>query len=235
MMRNTTILGAVALLGLLASPSFATVTIVSDNSDPQAILNYGNIYTTGADMDGMKVTVTYADATTQVFTWATTVTPGGGVSGGGFSLDYPGSDTYFASPPWTLSNTGKAITDVKLDGFPGLTLFDQTNPDPGTANSPGQTFTLLSGATNEDLTVTYSGPIGVDGAPPIGPPTDVYRWLDIAFSTPYTGTLTYQADTDNFGEVAPTGVPEPAPMMIMGLGVLMMGGLIARKRLGFKS
>lgn len=236
MMRNTTILGAIALVGLVAGPTLAgSVTVKTDDTTPQAILHYGDHTTSGAQMDGMTVAVTYSDATTQTFTWATTTTPGGGVSGGGFSLGYPGSDTFQDSPPWTLTNTGKAITDVKLDGFPGLTLFDKTPPTNGTDNSPGKTFTLLSGAASENLTVTYSGPIGVDGLPPIGPPTDVYRWLDISFSTPFSGTLTYAADTDNFAAISVTPVPEPAPILIMGLGILMMGGLIARKRLGLKA
>jgi len=214
----------------IAPPSMATVYVITDNSTPQPIQTYGNIYTSGADMDGMIVDVTYSDNTHADFTWATTTDPGGGASGGGFSLAFAGSDTFFT--PWTLSNTGKAITDVKVDGFPGLTLFDKLIPySNGTANSPGETFQLKSGGTGYNITATYSGPVGVGGAPPFGPPTDVYRWLDIGFSKPFTNSqITFLADTDNIGSPA---VPEASSKISFGL-LLALGlgwvGIAARRK-----
>lgn len=229
MIRCTTTLGTISLLGLIAAPSMATVTIFTDTSTPQAIVKYGNIYTSGADMDGMLVDVTYSDNTHGEFTWATTTNPGGGVSGGGFSLAFAGSDTFFT--PWTLSNTGKGITDIKLDGYPGLTLFDRTPPTDGTAGSPGKTFVLQTGGTGYHMSVTYSGPIGVGGAPPIGPPTDVYRWLDIGFTNkPFANSnLSFLADTDNI--VLPA-VPEASSKISFGLLLALgLGGvMIAAKR-----
>jgi hypothetical protein len=236
MMRNTTILGAIALIGLFAGPTFAdTVTIVKDNSDLEHIADYGNIVTGGADMVGLTATVTYVGGSTVVYTYAKTGAQSGAATGGNFSLGVTGPDTYFSTTPWTLSNTGSpAIVDVKLDSFAGDTVFDSLDPDPGTFNSKGTNFAVLSDSGTHAIVATYSGEVSLAGAAPLG---DVYRYLDVNFGTtnPFTGTLSFTQDTDNVPTPPLTGVPEPAPMMIMGLGVLMMGGLIARKRIGLKA
>ncbi len=237
MTRTTSILGAAALLGLVAAPSFAgTVSVVKNNTDQENASDYKDVKTSGAMMAGTTATVSYVGGATQTYTWAAIPADGstaGGVSGGGFSLEVKGADTY--NDPFTLMNSGTPITNIFLDGFPGNTLFDSTNPSPGTAGSPGEDFKVVSGGAPYNITATYSGEVAIPPNPAVG---DVYRYLNINFGpNGFTGTgnngLSFLADTDTVGQVST--VPEPAPFTIVGVGVVMMAGLIARKRRSLKA
>ena len=190
-------------------------------------------------MAGITATVTYVGGATTTYTYAATGPQSGSAGGGGLALSATGPDTFhFTGPsatPFTLTNTGTGVTNILLDAFPGHSVFDRTDPSPGTAGSIGADFQVLSGLGNYNIVATYQGEVAV---PPAGPVGDVYRYLDINFgtATPFTGsTLTFGADTDNVKFPGVATVPEPAPLTIVGVGVLMMAGLIARKRRSLKA
>lgn len=81
----------------------------------------------GADMAGMQVTVTYADATTDTATWMATGSVSGAAVGTGWSLTESG-DTLNQpglGAAWTLDNTsGQAITALEIDAWAAQVFFD---------------------------------------------------------------------------------------------------------------
>lgn len=76
---------------------------------------------------------------------------------------------------------GNGIMAVKLGGPGSVIGFDRTNPNPGTiGSSTGRDVTFRPSVGGWVLRASYSEPIGVGAAPPVG---DVYGQLTLAFST----------------------------------------------------
>ncbi len=154
----------------------------------------------GAGMAGMTVTADFG-VTTDTATWIS-AGPQAGRTGPsnvkGWSLEQDG-DT--SAQHWTLINdTGKNLRSVTIDGMPGATIFDMTNPNPGTTGSAnGRTFTpAAGGALRLDMIVTYRDRVRLlTASSAVG---DLYRKLEIAFTKkgPFKsgGRLKFFADTD---------------------------------------
>ena len=109
-------------------------------------------------------------------------------------------------------------------------MFDIVYGDYLTPNSAnGRPFTLVDAGTyNGDITVTYSGPVSLTGDSFYG---DLYRYMTIAFSESFAGTLTFLSDTDNAslqGDINPS-VPAPGALLLAGIGSAMVRFLRRRQ------
>ena len=218
------------LCGLMAAVSTlpaAAATISFDNSTPQSTAALTGIATSGDMMDGMLVTVT-SGAGSITTAWADGAAGCGSAAGslGGFNWSLAECGDTFVFP-WTFTaDAGAGITSFFVDAGIGGTVFDMTEPFVGTAGSAqGLTFTTASTLA---INVTFSGPVGVGGAPPVG---DLYRYMQVSFGSPFAGSLSFSQDADNlvFRDITPTTpVPEPASMLMLGGG--LAAAAIRRRR-----
>ena len=206
-----TIAVSILIIGVLTSGSFGAVTIDRVNVNPQRTTALAQFNTTGDDMAGMQLRVNGTDTAT----WAITGAEAGGATGTGWSLTETG-DTGLAD--WTLSSS-IGMQTLFIDAGPGDTVFDTI---PGVVDTPGSEvgipFELQdSGGFDGDIRVTYTGPVRLTGAAFAG---DLYRFMRVEFTTPFTGTLTFRADTDNAavrGDIIPV-IPAPGALVLASLG-----------------
>jgi hypothetical protein len=183
-------------------------------------------FTTYGDMmNGMTVTATFSDGSSQTAIWATTGANAGAASGTDpWSLALSG-DTW--SSAWTLTNSRTdfvGLVSLAIDAGYGDSVFDiDWSPYPGTEGSAdGNTFDRTS-SNNFDVIATYSNLVALTGDAPVG---DLYRNLSLSFVSPagapvgLFGSMTFKADTDNLlfsGDIVPT--PEPATLLLLGFGL----------------
>ena len=182
-------------------------------------------YSTYGDMmDGMTVTATFSDGSSQTAIWADTGAGAGAASGAlPWSLALSG-DTW--SSAWTLTNsrTDFGLVSLAIDAGDGDAVFDiDWSPYPGTDGSAdGNTFDRTS-SNNFDVVATYSNLVALTGFAPVG---DLYRNLSLSFVSAagapvgLFGSMTFLADTDNLsisGDIVPT--PEPATLLLLGFGL----------------
>lgn len=214
---------------LMAGSAFAgSVTVNFDAGTTNQTTALTGFSTDGSMMGGMKITAYFSDNSSQTETWATTGTGAGGASGTGWSLGESG-DTFGGN--WTLSNTGTlGITRLLIDAGPGNTVLDTTfGGATGTPGSElGMDFAVVSGGDPYAITATYSNLVALTGFAPVG---DLYRDLDIAFDVGLTGSLVFNADTDNIkfaGDIAP--VPIPGALLLLGTGLLSLAGYGYRRK-----
>jgi hypothetical protein len=238
-MRNLFFMMMVMVLTvLMAGPALANqVSVNFDAGNTNYITEVEQYTTTGDLMAGMLVTATFENDNSEQVTWEpdTSITGAGIASGTGWSLAESG-DTFLEN--WTLQNTSASpISEIRIDPFPGYTVFDTTFPDQnnnpqfGTTNSEyGWTFDVVnSSPANFDISATYRDAVALDGTAPVG---DLYRYLDIVFNNGiYLGEddyIQFGADTDNvsFGNFIPT--PLPGTFLLLGSGLL---GLVGFRRI----
>lgn len=223
-MRNLAKLGGLPSLifagCLFATSASAVVVINKDATTVDPIPGLTNFQTFGDLMVGMSVTATFSDAGAITAIWGATGAGAGGAFDAGWSLVESG-DTF--SSPWTftfLSDSLGQLTSLVLDGTPGLTVFDTTEPNTGTPGSAQGLDFVFSGAPDFDVTATYSNIVSIIPEDPVG---DIFHILSIDFGAdgPRTGSFAFLQDTDNDSRLVQT--PEPGMLGLLGLALVGFG------------
>jgi hypothetical protein len=193
-------------------------------------------------MIGTKVTAGFADGTSETVIWGTISPTAGAAIGTGIYVGVAG-DTFNAT--WLLYNlnTTSLLTSLWIDAGAGNTVFDRTNPAPGTNGSAsGRDFTDGSGAAvSGSIVVTYSKAVALTGFSPLG---DLFALMSLDLTGLTGGGLSssvvngywFRQDTDNLslaGDLVPIAeTPIPGAVFLMG-SVLAAGagfGAWRRKR-----
>lgn len=216
-------LAALMAIGASAAHAAAVPANVSTTPGSAFATPVVNTSSNGATMDGMLVTVTFADATTSAGIWAATGITSGGAFADGWSLALDGSSI---NHPWGLSNTGSrgAIVGFAIDAAPGSTSFDVVFGDELTPDSlTGWPFGTVTDslATVTGAEAVYSNRLFVGGSFH----GDMYEMLSVSLvgGLQANGVLEFLADTDSAQRGSITSsVPEPQThaLMLAGLGML---------------
>jgi hypothetical protein len=244
-LRYISLLAFAALVGA-ARPADAGVILQATAGTPQTATGITDIMLP-AGLNGSVVTAHFADGSSETRVWS-----GSGVSGTGWALSLTlNINTFFS--PWQLSNTRTvgqsplAITSIDMDAGTSKSVFDRTNPSPGTsASNLGEDLAQLNrnggaGGNNIDMRVTYSDIVQSGSNPPLG---DLYRLMTIEFGTIAGGTFTpggfTSANTTPASIINPNGAlnflqdtdpvqtltaaPEPSSLALLALGGLGLAG-----------
>ena len=217
-MRLILIAAAAAMISVSALALPVTPVITTTPGAPYNTDALTGFTTTGANMAGSRVRVTFSDLSTETATWATTGPAAGEARGSDFLLALDG-DSFVAT--WTLTNIGPdlGIVAFSFDGVPGNTVFDIVSgptDSPGSAN--GQPLSNADSQYPGDISVLYTNRLTVGGIFY----SDLYTRLEVSgFVIAPDYQLTYVSDTDNaLGKI---DVPAPASFGLFGLGVTMLG------------
>ena len=203
----------------------ANIDIVKSSDNPHETANGLRSDTTsrGVDLDGSKITATYADGTTETLTWrAFDAYTFGGATGTDIQMSY-GYD-------WHELTTTKILTSLTIDLQPSSSVFDinfdyddypVSDSTPGSLN--GFPFTLAPEYedTVGDLTVTYSGIVNIAGSPAVG---DLYTTMVVDFSKlpggGLVGDLRWNSDIDTMRDAGDL-VPLPSSIPCVARGTLI--------------
>lgn len=238
MIKRRTHWRTLIILSVLAITSFQAQAVIYevDWSVPDSITGLSYYATTGAMMDGMRVTATFSNSTSETLSWSDMGAAMGGVVGKGWSLTLDGDSFY---DYWEFENTtGVGLVSLLLEGQHGLTVFDRTFRIGGWATKG----TEDSGYGRDYLEVTppgakgmsymklskaiYSRPVGIGAKAPVG---DIFYSLEIKFGeedndkwvpVPVAGNWLFDQDTDN--EIRHS-ISEPTSIALLSLGVFGLG------------
>lgn len=157
----------------------------------------------GVDLEGAKVTLIFADGTSETLTWHATdpYTNGAAV----------GDDTQMSfGYDWHQLETTKPLASMEIDLQPASSVFDTTrtsddDPNGGSTPSSLEGFPFRLGEESQDLAgdleVTYSGIVNLAGSPPAG---DLFTTMTVDFSGlpegGLLGSLRWDSDIDTMRE-----------------------------------
>ncbi|AZV80920.1 hypothetical protein EBB79_23625 (plasmid) [Parasedimentitalea marina] len=161
----------------------------------------------GVDLEGARVTVNYADGTSEVLTWeALDPYTNGGASGSGIEM--------FFGDNWHELSTTKLVASIEIDLTPANSVFDTTttlDSDPLGGSTPGSKigypFELSpeNSDLSDDISITYSDIVNLAGSPAAG---DLYTTMLIDFSAlpggGFLGDLEWKTDIDTMEDSTQT-------------------------------
>lgn len=187
----------------------------------------------GVDLDGARITATYADGSTETLTWhAFDPYTFGGASGDNIEMSY-GYD-------WHNLTTTKLLASIKIDLQPASSVFDTTldyedYPDGNSTHGSKNGFPFHLEPDYEDIagniTVTYSGIVNLAGSPAVG---DIYTTMVIDFTQlsegGLLGKIRWNSDIDTLEKPGDL-VPTCATCLVRGALVTTEHGDIAVEKL----
>ena len=161
----------------------------------------------GVDLDGARITVTYADGTVETLTWeALDPYTNGGATGTDIEMFYGDN--------WHDITTTKLVASIQIDLTPANSVFDTTtvtDSDPLGGSTPsskvGYPFELSPeyNAMSGDISIAYSGIVNLAGSPAEG---DLYTTMLIDFSDlpggGLLGDLEWKTDIDTMEDSTQT-------------------------------
>ncbi len=232
-------LGITLAACLATAPASAALTYVFESSGVEQVPGVLKDVAAGVDMRDLQVTILRTDGETDTRTWG--ASNPNGVVGIGWSIGFGTADTGLGA--WGVANSlsHAPIQTITLAGKPGRVLFDvdmynldlsktcaQHAPSGGlpqacsAGSAQGRRFSYQSG--DFDATVTYSDPVGLAGAAPVG---DLFYTLTIEFAGSGMGASAFSFFQDT--DIAARGVvplPPAAPL----LGAALVGLWATRGR-----
>jgi hypothetical protein len=226
--RKTLLMAAFCIVGL-SVPKAEAVIVYATGPNDIAIPGLTGFATTGALMDGLEVTATFANGFTETVTWAAGGGPdAGGVTGTGWSLSVDG-DTFTA--PWVFDfapGVQLQLASLFLDGLNALTVFDRTEPSFGTDGSAqGRDWDCVAGNCNDAL-VTYDYEVSIGAAAAVG---DLWQTVLVDFGDMGPrGGFSFVQDTDNDIRRGGPIVPEPGTLALLGAGLAGVRFLSRRRQ-----
>ena len=195
------------------------------NATPLYVTNVFTYEVGGSEMGGMQVTVAYQDGTSELKLWNNSLR---GAFGTNFSLTFapgdnlstpqydPVDDTYWGT--WGFTSY-KPVNSLSINAFAGNTVFDNVAATSLTPGSEWGWFDLLG----NPIPYSFTNEVALLNSTAQGD-----LWGALAFNLSGLSQqqgleFNFQVDTD-----AVSQTPVPAPLILLGSGLLALAGVRAR-------